>query len=1276
MIFARLFDFLSGKKALFWLFLFGILAFSVAGIRKLTIREDIFSIFPDGPRLEKFSNLTASGALTGTVVFFIDLQENDLPQKHLALATEFGESLAAIPEGLLTGIQTGSHGKEEEMLDFFQQAYPYLADSAWFETVKGKIHPDSIPTIIAGLSNRLKSPAGSFVGDFYASDPLGLSGSFFLQVKDWTGDSGFESKNGLLYSGAGEKLFITAQTDFSASDTKKALALEEALAKLEINWEKTHPQNKSTSFGTFAIAAANAKQIRKDTGITGIASGILILLLLFWYFRSLLMPVLFLLPALAGGIFAGGLLGWMKGEISIISIATASVLLGIIVDYSFHFFSHWKHTYSIRETVKEISGPLITGSFTTVAALAALCFTGSPVLRDFGLVASAGLGGAALFTLVFLPQILQFISIKPPVPKRGRAVFKLPNLTGKWKVAGLISVAAITVFLWPFAVRISFDSNLNSLSYHPEELKQKEEMLMNIQTGRERKIFVFADDSSSEVKKETHFSVFRLMAKLKSQGLVKSFLTDAPFNPSEKAISRARQNWGLFWKAHGPQTAALTRMAMEKEGLNAEGFSVFFERISQGLPPDFPPPPEIPLLASLGNSGDFSEPMVSSMVVDTANFNLVKEEMAGVKGAVMFDRSSLAGEMAEQVQEDFAFLLWISGGVVFLTMLLVYGRIELTLLSFLPMFISWIWILGFSVLAGIQFNFVNVILITFIFGLGDDFAIFVTDGLLKNYRFGKTALEAYSPAILLSATATIIGLGVLFFAKHPAIHSISALSVIGILCTLILSLVFQPLLFGIFVSDRIKKGKSPVPISEFLFSVFEFTYFMVICLLFQLLVLIFMLIPVSGKRKISVWNRLISFFAGTVIRSDFQVRTVFFGRKGLTKRPPSIYIANHSSFLDILLMIMMNPKMVLMVKKWVYHSPFFGFFIRRAGYVYAAEGGEGNIEKVKELISNGYSLLIFPEGTRSPDGTIQRFHKGAFYLSESLGLPITPVLIHGAGFVLPKNDFMVKSGSLLVKVLPSIQPDDTAFGVGYRERTKKISAFFRQQHLQFAEEQNKPALLWKRVKRNFLYKGPVVEWYVKIKWRLEAENFKFYDERLGNRIRILDAGCGYGYLGFYLHYRNPNRIISGVDYDEEKAALAQACFDKTDHLKFEGGDLRTVDFGEKDAVFYNDVLHYFNPSDQSLLLEKAFLSLQPGGILFIRDGIIDLKEKHKKTEWSEFFSTRVFGFNRKEEDFHFFSRNFIQSFAQSKGMGCEIMEHSGKTSNVLFVLTKTSAYSR
>ncbi len=140
---------------------------------------------------------------------------------------------------------------------------------------------------------------------------------------------------------------------------------------------------------------------------------------------------------------------------------------------------------------------------------------------------------------------------------------------------------------------------------------------------------------------------------------------------------------------------------------------------------------------------------------------------------------------------------------------------------------------------------------------------------------------------------------------------------------------------------------------------------------------------------------------------------------------------------------MLHPKLVLLTNKWVWRSPVFGKIVRMAEYYPVADGAEDSIEPLRDLVNRGYGIVVFPEGTRSYDDHIHRFHKGAFYIAEQLQLDIVPVVLHGIHYAMQKSDWLLKDGIATVKIHPHIKADDSSFGTGYRERTKLISRWFK-----------------------------------------------------------------------------------------------------------------------------------------------------------------------------------------------------------------------------------------
>ena len=187
-----------------------------------------------------------------------------------------------------------------------------------------------------------------------------------------------------------------------------------------------------------------------------------------------------------------------------------------------------------------------------------------------------------------------------------------------------------------------------------------------------------------------------------------------------------------------------------------------------------------------------------------------------LESTAVIDRGYFSSKMVEATSEDFNYILLVSSLIVFFALLLSYGRLELTILTFLPMAVSWVIILGMMSIFNIKFNIVNIILATFIFGIGDDFSIFIMDGLLQEYKNGTKVLGSHKTAIFFSAFTAIVGMGVLIFAQHPALKSIALISVLGLSVVVLVSYTIQPILFRWLVTSQTKNGGFPYSIGSIL----------------------------------------------------------------------------------------------------------------------------------------------------------------------------------------------------------------------------------------------------------------------------------------------------------------------------------------------------------------------------------------------------------------------------------------------------------------------------
>ena len=144
------------------------------------------------------------------------------------------------------------------------------------------------------------------------------------------------------------------------------------------------------------------------------------------------------------------------------------------------------------------------------------------------------------------------------------------------------------------------------------------------------------------------------------------------------------------------------------------------------------------------------------------------------------------------------------------------------------------------------------------------------------------------------------------------------------------------------------------------------------------------------------------------------------GLERLDRKTPYVFMCNHLSFLDAPLLVTVIGRPVrFIVKRFVFRIPVLGLGIRFAGYVPLDKEGVGEgrrrIARAVELIkTRGYSFLIYPEGTRSWEGTLLPFRRGGFFLALEAGTPIVPVSVHGTYELMPRGARRVRKGQVRI----------------------------------------------------------------------------------------------------------------------------------------------------------------------------------------------------------------------------------------------------------------------
>ena len=1242
---------------------------------RINFEEDLNAFMPKMNDSKFINEVFKNVKVKDKIVFLFTAGENQSPEELIETCDSFFDSLQETKVGkshIKSVLYKFNAGLIDNSYQYVINNLPAFLDSLDYVRLDSLCLPDNLSSRLQENYYHLISPLSLVSGKYIFDDPLGLTGNILNRFSDLQLSVPYEIYNDHFFSYGKQYLIAFLSPVFGTGELSNNEPFVNTIESQIDRFSQLHPDVEISWFGGIPISIYNARRIKTDAQTSLLITLILVTAVVIFIFRRKSAIFMILLPVLFGGVFALAFMSLIQGTVSTIAIGAGSAILGVALSYSMHVFCHSLHAQSAEEIIKELSYPMTIGSFTTIGGFAGLTFSSSKVLYDFGLFSCFALIGTTLFCLIFLPH---FLVLRPQ--KNNKILHKIeqfnayPFENNKILITGIALISLVCFF---FFQNVKFNPDMNQLTFMPKQFAETESRLSKVFQEQYKTVYFVSTGDDLDKALESYSTLNYQLNQLKQQQLISEFSSAnrllIPLNKQEQKIAR----WNDYWTSDKKAELKHNLLTLsKKQGFKEEAFEKFFDTLEKKYVPNHYSTDELTAENSLNDWIDTSgkHPMLIAQVrLSEGNKEKVYATFENTNDIVILDKPYFAGKIADTLNTDFNTILYIVSILVFFSILISYGRIEITLITFLPMALSWVIILGLMALFGIEFNIVNIIISTFIFGIGDDFSIFITDGLLSEYKTGKKILNAHKTAIFFSVFTIIAGLGAMIVAKHPALRSLSIASMFGMAAVILISFTIQPFIFRLFISGRTAKNKFPYTLYRLTITTLALGIFALGSFILTLLSYLFVVIPLAEKKKKRFFHTLIHYSSRILLKMMIHGKNRYIITSGEDFSKQGIIIANHQSVIDILQLLALHKKIIVVTKAWITHSPVFGRLARYADFVDISGGYENSLELFKNYLQTGYSIAIFPEGSRSPDGKIRRFHKGAFLLANRFQMDIIPVVLYGSGQIIAKDDtWYFKKGLLVCKILPRISYEKLQeSGNTFQEQCRAVSGFFKEEYTRLIEETDPVNPYYTNMLiKNYIYKGPVLEWYAKIKIRLE-KNYLPFEALVPGKAVITDIGCGYGFLAYMLSFRSENRIITGLDYDEEKIDTANHNFSKNNRLRFIHCDVSKTEFEPSDIFILNDILHYLSKEEQNKLLQQCVAQLNSGGKIIIRDGDREKKGKHKFTKLTELFSTRIIRFNKKERDFYFLSTEEITIFAAQNGLSMQIINNDKYSSNTIYVL--------
>jgi predicted RND superfamily exporter protein len=792
--------------------------FAYSGL-KIDFAEDITQLLPSvgdkGVEKFVFSNLKVKDK----VFILFNSKSEEVSHDDLIQACDDFTELLLKKDSSNNLISSIFYHVEEEVIQdgiaFLYENAPVFLDQSQYPQLDSLLDKAQIERQMAENYNTITSNAGIAYKDLITQDPIGFRNIFISQVGDFGLGGNYVLYNGHIFTSDTTVAVTFLAPNFKTLDSKLSTQFVKILQQAVKEYTAQNPDIEILYHGQPVLSVSNADRIKRDLLLTVSVSLVLILTLLIGFFKNKSTLFYLIAPIVYGVLFAMSVMYFIKGSMSIMALGIGAIIMGVAFSYCLHIIVHYKYVIDPEKVLKDQTKPVILGVLTTIGAFMSLLLTESELLHDFGLFASLGLIGTTIFALLYMPQFFKSTTNR----KSDKAFAFLDKLNSypvekqRWLIVLIVTISAICCF---FSNDVQFDSNLRHIGYNNKQLVRSQELLAS-KTAENQSTFYFATVSEN-MDSALIFSreLCKKLESLKDTGDIAGYAVSSNlFIPTGEQKSRIN-HWYAYWTEERKEKVRENIINAGAEyNFSPETFAPFFDMLEAEYEP-----------ASLYDAGIIPDAILSNLIEFIDNNYLVftpvrmnKEKLldagnkasAGSQNTAVIDPMYYANNMVKAIHNDFNTTLTVSSLFVLIVLLISLRSFVLAILAFLPMALSWYIVLGVMAIFNLEFNLINIIISSFIFGIGVDYSIFIMDGLLAKYRNEQQSLLVYHKnAIFFSAIILIIVIVSLLFAVHPAIHSIGVATLIGMVSTVLIAYSLQPFLFWRLITRRIKKGKTPI----------------------------------------------------------------------------------------------------------------------------------------------------------------------------------------------------------------------------------------------------------------------------------------------------------------------------------------------------------------------------------------------------------------------------------------------------------------------------------
>ena len=822
-------------------------AISITAALRLRLNLSLFSLLPSGrPEVQRFFEISEEVGFQSLLISVITVDET----LDVHTITEFMETLAGQYAENPMISKVDYQRDPEQLLNMFDTllAYiPLLLTAENMEKLSENLTSENVEQKVRENRQLLMTPLGQAGKRMLTLDPLGLGDLFFstLQIP-------FHQRGGLnetgLYRTRNNRTYFMFLTPleppqdiaFSKKLMREVVAMEKQVlgdVSKHLDFSETAIHIRHT--GGYPIAVKDEAITRLDIKVTLITSFVCVMLLFFISFRTPGILLLVSVPLVMSLLWTIGFAGIVFQHLNILTCLFACVLIGLGIDFAIHVLNRFfdpemavlDELSRLEATFQEAGMGIFIGGLTTAMAFYAVGLSDFKGFRELGILTGTGILFCLLAMLVFLPACLVWTSSTGRFQKKAplAGFFLTPLLTSikRHPERTLILTALCTGVLVIAGFQVHFDDNLKNFRPSDSSVLQLQDQVTTWLGGSTGTVLLTITGSSEEDVMDREAAMVQSLQSMQEQGYLSKITSTSQFllspvmqrhniawmqsHPKVFDLDRIRQNLESSLKKYGFRTSGLYDRYIEQLG---EGFSIRSVLLPSHL--------RTSSLSSILNRLTFQKNNQFTAIIyihpsvdlwsyeDTTQFKdqLIQNlSQAGVDPASfhLTGANILTGELKQLILQNLKTSLGLASVCIVVILWIYYRNIRYLFFSVLPLFIGMSLLMGFMTLFQVDFNFLNIMVLPMIIGIGIDDGVHFTNTFRHpDFHSPLRGLFQTGRAVVLTSLTTIAGFGSIILSHYPGLKSMGIVAVIGIAGCLFGSIILLPAVFEI-LDRRIKK---------------------------------------------------------------------------------------------------------------------------------------------------------------------------------------------------------------------------------------------------------------------------------------------------------------------------------------------------------------------------------------------------------------------------------------------------------------------------------------